>query len=218
MPLLNCDTAVTKRKRCAGALKRTDSPMDETTVEVCPISLDETPSVYPLSLVESCCLSKFLLKNLPASFTAPALLGSLLDYSSLSVRLLTVIPSVVAPTLLDSLLGNPCRPQADRSSELSIFKASLISQCCTSLTCLCGVVKEFCWRPSIFQTVPLPCLSVDINICGSSCFITSSAAGLVFDLLRALHGVCYALSTFHVDGLLPMQLSCHLCIQSAPPA
>ena len=52
--LLNCDTVVIERKRCAGALKRTDSPMDETTVEVCPISRDETPSVYPLSLVESC--------------------------------------------------------------------------------------------------------------------------------------------------------------------
>ena len=52
--LLNCETVVIERKRCAGALKRTDSPMDETTVEVCPISLDETPSVYPLSLVESC--------------------------------------------------------------------------------------------------------------------------------------------------------------------
>ena len=208
MPLLNCDTAVTKRKRCAGALKRTDSPMDET-----PVTSVLSPWMrHHLSILcpwlKAVSLSKFLLKNLPASFTAPALLDSLLDYSSLSVRLLTVIPSVVAPTLLDSLLGNPCRPQADRSSELSIFKASLISRCCTSLTCLCGVVKEFCWRPSIFQTVPLPCLSVDINICGSSCFITSSAAGLVFDLLRALHGVCYALFAFYIDGLLP-ELSGH---------
>ena len=44
-----------RRKRFAGALesfKHTDSPVDETTVAVRYISLDETSSVHPLSLVE----------------------------------------------------------------------------------------------------------------------------------------------------------------------
>ena len=39
-----------------------------------------------------------------------------------------------------------------------------------------------------------------------------------FHLLRVLREMCYALSTVHNEGLLPEQLSCRLCIQSAPPA
>ena len=49
-----CAVPPDRTVRCAGALKRTDSPVDETFVDVRPTSLDETPSVHPLSLVESC--------------------------------------------------------------------------------------------------------------------------------------------------------------------
>ena len=59
--------ALIKRTRYAGALERTDSPVGETIVEVRPILPDETPSVHPLSLVESSVPPKVSLVEEPSS-------------------------------------------------------------------------------------------------------------------------------------------------------
>ena len=125
------------------------------------------------------------------------------------------MPSVATPALLDSLLGNSCQPQADRSSELSIFKAALISRCRTSLTCLCGVVKEFCWRPSISYRPPALFL-YGYNYLRELLLYYFKRRWVSFHLLRVLHEMCYALSTVHNEGLLP-ELSghfdtCQLCL------
>ena len=73
------------------------------------------------------------------------------------------MPSVATPALLDSLLGNSCQPQADRSSELSISRLLLFLDAVQVLPASVVLLKSFVGDQA-FHTVLLPCFSMDIII------------------------------------------------------
>ena len=135
-----------------------------------PLSSPETvveSLVVVTNYANASCLVKYPSPSVPVmpSVVAPALLDFLLDYSSPSVQLLTVMPSVVAPALVDFLLGN----------AVQFLPASVVPPALSP----CGyhVLRELLL-----------------------CFKRRRVS---FDLLRVLRGVCYALTASHVEGLLP---------------